>query len=210
MPDQLSSELNCHKEAEELLPWYVTGQLDPDERLVVDAHLASCAHCRRQLSFERSMVDEFSALTPSIDSGWARLRQRIDSPRSWRERAGRELAAAWTMLARPSVAALAAVQLVFVEIAGSVLLSLNRRSYRGLGTEAAPQSANVLAMFRPDTTESQMRALLKGSGATLVGGPTQADAYLLRVAPKSREGAVRRLRADRHVLMAQPIDGDRS
>jgi hypothetical protein len=108
---------------------------------------------------------------------------------------------------RPSIAALAVAQLAFLIVAGSVLLSLSRPSYRALGSAPPPQSANIIAMFRTDTTESQLRSLLNTNGASLVGGPTATDAYLLRVPAQSRNAVLSRMRADRHVIMAEPIDG---
>jgi anti-sigma factor RsiW len=210
MPDPIRSDLNPHKAAEELLPWYSTGQLDAADQALVEQHLSACAPCRRQVAFDRRMIDEFAALTPEVDTGWTRLRQRLELRQSRWNKAAREAAAAWRTLARPSVAALALAQLVFVVVAGSVLLSLSRPAYHALASAPPPQTANVIAMFGPSTTESQLRELLQSNGATLVGGPTPADAYLLRVPPRSREAALQHLRADRHVLMAQPIDGPTS
>jgi hypothetical protein len=207
MPDQIHSETNLHKEAEELLPWYATGQIEAEDQMLVEQHLSNCAHCRRQLAFERRMVDEFAALTPQVDTGWTRLRQRLESRQSWRQRAARELALLQQSFMRPQVAALAFAQLAFMIVAGSMLFSLSRPSYRALGSAPPPQSANVIAMFSADTTEPQLRHLLQSNGAAFVGGPTPADAYLLRVPAKSRQVVLVHLRADRHVLMAQPIDG---
>ena len=212
MPDPINAAVSPHKEAEELLPWYATGQLEPEEVALVDDHLASCAHCRRQLAGERRMVEEFAALSPEIDAGWERLRQRIQprSPvrrRGWREKGAADVAALWQGFARPQVAAFAFAQLAFVVVAGSVLLSLSRPSYHALGSAPAPQSANLIAMFRGDTTESQMRTLLRANGATLTGGPTPTDAYLLRVPARSRAAVLAKLRSDDHVVLAQPIDG---
>ena len=53
-----------HEQAEELLPWYATGRLDAADRSLVEAHLAACARCQRQLAGERRMVDRFRAKTP--------------------------------------------------------------------------------------------------------------------------------------------------
>ena len=61
-------------------------------------------------------------------------------------------------------------------------------------------------MFRADTTEVQLNGLLRANGASLVGGPTPTDAYLLRVPASTRQAALARLRGDRHVLMAEPVD----
>ncbi|MGN6123617.1 MAG: anti-sigma factor family protein [Sphingomonas oligoaromativorans] len=46
---------NPHLETERLLPWYVTGQLDPKDRLQVEAHLAECEECRAELLLERRL-----------------------------------------------------------------------------------------------------------------------------------------------------------
>jgi anti-sigma factor RsiW len=210
MNDPIASGLDAHKEAEELLPWYTTGQLDTAEQVLVERHLSGCAECRRQLGFDRRLIDEFAVLTPEVDTGWARLRRRLEPRRSWWHRVGNEASATWRTLARRSVAALAFAQLLFVVVAGATLLSLSRPAYRALASAPPPQQANVIAMFQPDTTESQIRNLLQGNGASLVGGPTPADAYLLRVPPQSRPAVLRHLRSDSHVLMAQPIDGSMS
>lgn len=218
MIDPIQSETAPHHDAEELLPWYATGQLEGAELALVEEHLSGCAHCRRQLAFEQRMVDEFAELTPEIDSGWARLKQRLEAPapprrqasrprESWWDRAARDAASVWQTFTRPAVAAIAFAQLAILVVAGSAIYSLSQPSYRALGSAPPPRSANVIAMFRADTTESQMRDLLRGTGASLVGGPTPTDAYLLRVPDRSRDAAIERLRTDRHVVMAQPIDG---
>jgi anti-sigma factor RsiW len=216
MPDLINADVQPHHEAEELLPWYVTGQLDREDKALVDDHLSSCAHCRRQLAFERRIIDEYAGLVPEVDSGWARLKQRVEPERrpvprvSLWDRIGREASAVWQSFSRPAIAAFATAQLAFVAIAGTVLYSLSQPSYQALGSAPPPQSANVILMFRADTTESQMNELLRTNGASVVGGPTPTDAYLLRVPVTSREATVERLRGDRHVIMAEPIDGAKS
>ena len=213
MQDPTLSRAQPHHDAEELIPWYLTGQLDDEDLAMVEHHLSSCAHCRRQLAAERRMIDEFAQLSPQIDSGWARLRQRIDDPqpreRLWDKLRG-QAAELWESLSRPAIATLAVAQLAFVVAAGAILLSLGQPDYRTLGSAPAPSSANVIAMFRAETTEAQLRDLLQSNGASLVDGPTAGGAYLLRVQASSRPQVVARLRGDRHVLMAQPIDGPAS
>ena len=222
MPNRIETEVRPHHDAEELLPWYATGQLERDELVLVEQHLSSCAHCRRQLAFERRMVDEFAAMTPEVDSGWARLKQRLEAQQPqepqvvvvpherWRDKVANDVAALWQTFSRPAIATLAAAQVAFVGIAGTLLYTLSQPSYQALGSAPPPQSANVIAMFRADATESEISRLLRSNGAALVGGPTPTDAYLLRVPAASRQSALTRLRADRHVLLAQPIDGAKS
>jgi hypothetical protein len=212
MPNPIQTEVSPHDAAEELLPWYATGRLEPDERALVEQHLSSCAHCRRQLAFERRMVDEFADLTPEIDTAWARLRQRIEPPRrtvarpSLWDRVAREAADFWQNLSRPAVAVLATLQLAIIGGAGA-FVTLSQESYQALSSAPLPASANVIVMFGGDTTESEIRGLLQANNATLVGGPTPADAYLLEVPSQSRTAVLSHLRADDHVTLAQPIDG---
>lgn len=219
MSDAIHPE-NAHKEAEELLPWYATGQLDREDHALVEAHLSSCAHCRRQLALELHMVEEFASLTPETDAGWERLRRRIEAQpypqpcsqrrETWWDKAALDAASLWQGFRRPPVAAFAFAQLAFVVVAGAVLLFLSQPSYHALGSAPPAKSANLIAMFRGDTTETEFRALLRDNGAALVGGPTPTDAYLLRVPERSRGAVLAKLRSDRHVLMAQPIDGAQS
>src|SRR5436305_15001843 len=106
MPNQLRPE-EAHEEAELLLPWYATGQLEADEHARVENHLKSCAECNRLLALEHRMVEEFQELDPGIDSGWARLRGRIESqtPRRWP--AARAARGVWNVLRQPAVSRLA-------------------------------------------------------------------------------------------------------
>jgi len=203
MPDAAT---NPHDEAEALLPWYATGQLEGDERALVERHLASCLACQRQLRFDDRMIGEFDHLDPQVESGWARLRARLDKedgPRkSWRSRSG-----VWDIIRRPAVATLVAAQLAFVVVAGSIFLSLDRPQYQTLSSPTPSPTANLLVIFRADATQKDILDAFRGSGASVVGGPTAADAYLLRVPEQRRAAALARLQADDDVQMAEPIDG---
>lgn len=208
MADPKRSAAGPHDEAEELLPWYVTGQIDRADRARVERHLLSCGDCREQLAVERRLIDEFQAMTPEVESGWARLRGRIDMPlRAALPPPRQPFAELWALLTRPAVAALAVAQLAFVVIAGGALLSLSRPAYHVLGSAPVPADANLIVIFDPHTTEGEIRHALGSAGASIVGGPTAADAYLLYVAPAARQNSVAKLQADDNVQLAQPIDG---
>jgi hypothetical protein len=62
-------------------------------------------------------------------------------------------------------------------------------------------------MFRADATVEDVRSTLKSANASIVDGPTDADAYLLHVPKQQRALALARLKADEDVQMAEPIDG---
>jgi len=203
------TEYKPHDEAEELLPWYANGQLDRADRERVEVHLSSCAHCRRQLELERSLIHKLEAIVPEMESGWARLRKRIEAPVPARTKPSRPspFAEAWAFLTRPAVAMLAATQLAFVVIAGVTLISLRQPAYHTLGSTPVPVTGNVIVMFRADATEQDIRNVLRSAGASLVDGPTPANAYLLHVSPRQRQLALKKLQSDDNVQLAQPIDG---
>ena len=198
-----------HDPAEELLPWYATGQLDSADRALVEAHLASCARCQRELAGERGLIEHYRILAPELDSGWARLRARIEAqPRRPRRRALSDaFAEFWDMLKRPAVAALATAQFAFVAVGAAVLQWASQPAYVALGSAQKAPSANVIVMFRPEAREADLRGALQASGGSLVGGPTDADAYLLNVPIASRSLALSKLRSNSSVTLAQPIDG---
>ena len=210
MIDNGRTEPTSHGEAEELLPWYANGQLDEADRAIVDAHLSSCAYCRQQLAIERRLIEEFQAIEPEVESGWSRLRGRIASdepvPIFRAPRPGR-LAEAWAFLTRPAVATLAVAQLAFVIVAGSALLWLSRPAYHVLGSPPPAAAGNLIIMFRADATEQDIRDVLKSAGATIVDGPTPANAYVLHVAAARRNVALKTLQANDNVQLAQPIVG---
>ena len=198
---------DTHIRAEELLPWYATGRLDAADHALVEAHLACCAGCRQQLTAERALIDRFQALPPDIDNGWARLRGRLETRPSFAARVSETLTEAWQLLTRPVIAGLATAQVAFVAIAGVFLQSAAQPAYVALGSTPIAGSANIIVMFKPDAREADLRGALEASGGALVGGPTDADAYLIHVAANARPAALEKLQANRNVTLAQPVDG---
>jgi hypothetical protein len=152
------------------------------------------------------MIEEFQAFSPEIDSGWSRLRARLDPDQRWQPSRLGALRGAWDMLRRPAIATLAAAQLAFVMLAGGAFLSLSKPEYHALSSAGARPAGNVIVIFRSDATQKDVLDALRESGAALVGGPTSADAYLLRVPSERRAFALARLQANEDVQLAQPID----
>jgi anti-sigma factor RsiW len=204
-----------HRGIEELLPWYVTGQLDQADRERVERHLSGCARCELQLRLERRLADKWRDVAPDVEIGWQRLRAQIETPLepppARRNRTASLAARAWRASRRPGVAALIAAQLALLAFTGGLATYLSRPqpgAYQVLGSAPAAADANVVVMFRPDAREAELRRLLNANGASLVGGPTAADAYLLHVPAEARTGALARLRTRPEIVMAQPIDGE--
>jgi anti-sigma-K factor RskA len=196
-----------HDEAEELLPWYATGQLDVSDRVRVEDHLSCCSDCREQLTLERRIVQEVRSSDPETDAGWTRLRSRTEAQLDTAQRPQDATKDVWRLFRQPAVAMLAAAQVGFLVLGAGILLSLSRPTYHALGSPPPSAAANAIVIFRADATEKDIRDALKASGASIVGGPTAADAYLLRVSANERPQVLNKLRSDGDVQMAEPIDG---
>ncbi len=200
---------NPHREAEELLPWYVTGRIDPVDRAKVEGHLAVCAACQAELALERRLHGEVAGLPLDVGMRWAEFRQRLDLAPPRRQRVAKVGAAVWRMVGRPgTVGWFLAAQLAFVLVIAVEVSPLGQpvAPYRALGTATTENVGNAIIIFRPDTSEQALRDTLNASGARLVGGPTAADAYVLYVPPARRAAALARLRAEANVVLAEPID----
>lgn len=77
-----SSEAACYDEAAMLLPWYVIGQLSPEESAAVEAHLQTCSICRQDAAHERELrklvcAEQIVEFAPQ--PGLQRLSMRIQS-----------------------------------------------------------------------------------------------------------------------------------
>ena len=81
--------------------------------------------------------------------------------------------------------------------------------YRVMGaadTNPGASSANLVIVFRPDTSEQTVRAVLQAQDARIVDGPTVTGAWLLAVPPAERDQALQALRANPAVRLAESID----
>jgi putative zinc finger protein len=200
-----------HREIQTLLPWFVTGELDELERERIQTHVEDCAQCRAELEAERRlarrMTEWGSGLeTPDVEHGWNAISRSLDQERPQSSGVAQWLrlhfgASAWLGVAMT-------VQLCLVVAMGIALLRAEPPPrYHALGSPLTGTDANVVVIFRPETSERDLRGILRSSGARLVGGPTASDAYLLHVTPATRARVVARLRQESDVVLAQPIDG---
>lgn len=202
-------EVAVHNAVQEQLPMYLAGRLDPAAAAKLELHLQSCAQCQEELEWQRMLKSASPPVCEGLDMerALARLAPQLAAPANaapatallpwWRRLAANE--AHWM---RWAVAA------QFAMIAGLLLL-LPRHApsrYELLGSGATTQ-ANLVVMFQPGTLESELRGILQANSARLVGGPTEADAYLLTVPDDRREQALARLRSDAHVKLAEPLGG---
>ncbi|GLQ45339.1 hypothetical protein GCM10007862_03900 [Dyella lipolytica] len=199
-------EGSVHAEADRLLPWWVNGTLPEDERIQVEQHLTECAQCQREASWLRTLQDEYignEATSGDVAPTMHRLRRRMKaenaktvlpspSPSVWM-RHGRRLA--W----------LAAAQAALILVLGVALFQNRQPVYHTL---SAPSSGGALlvVVFDPHISEAQLRQLVRASDARIVGGPTEAGAYLLRVPGERASAAQKMLHGSTEVTMVENLE----
>lgn len=184
-------EASSHQKVQKLLPWAVLGKLHEGEQKLVEEHCAVCAQCRDDLAWQHKLqgVQPAASATPDMEAALARLMPQLE-PRP-AARAGNWMR--W---------ALAAQLLVIAGL--SFKLAAPGDEFRLLGAQATA-GANLLVVFRPEISEGKLRALLRTHGAQVVGGPTEANAWMLKVEPPRLTAALAAMRADGAVELAEPL-----
>ncbi|MGH8855393.1 MAG: zf-HC2 domain-containing protein [Telluria sp.] len=200
------TEPATHEQAQQLLPWLPSATPCNTEFAAVRAHVDQCPHCQADLAWQ----DRLRAAMPPVgatvdaDRAFAALLPRL-GPQPVRvsvlEQWRRKAAANSNWLRWTAVAQLAV-------IAGLALMlarpAADPGDYRALGA-AVPAEGNLVLMFRPDTTEGEVRRILQVSGARVIDGPTAAGAWVLAVPGRQAGPALARMRAEPAVTLAQPM-----
>jgi hypothetical protein len=195
---------DSHWELQRLLPWYVTGRLDPAEHARVEAHLAACEECQEEVRFERTLAETVKDLPLDAEVGWRRLERRLRAEPPRAEGLGRS--GAVRAGAQWGGWAVAACALIAVGLMVAPRLQTSGAAYHALGAAHSVTPGNMVVIFRPETPERAIRAALTGVGAHIVDGPTGADAYVLQVPAAQRSSALARLRSAPNIVLAEPVD----
>jgi hypothetical protein len=217
---ELSLEDAEREEIEMLLPWYVTGKLDPGDLAKVETYLAAHPEFARQLDLVRAERDGsvLANEAQSVPSAGATARLMAALPSAW------QAGAAWRTLQRslqqvgelfvaPTANAVrwaaVAVALVVAVEAGVIATLIGGRSdtYQ---TASGPQAGNGIALliaFADEARAPAISQLLADFDASIVDGPKAGGLYkvLLRTEDKSqaaREALMRRLAERRDVVRA--------
>lgn len=209
-----------HRDAADLLPWYVNGTLEGQELERLVRHLETCGDCRSDLAQQRRLARVLRTsdeLAFSPDRAFKQLRDRLDSEaeleRSQPETSSDRLSGSWRNAIRgvagPVRWALAA-QLVAIVALGTALVSDRDgrdESFRTLSTPAAVAASEAVRLrivFHEEATEADVRALLIGSGLHIVAGPTPFGVYTIEVSSGSGEGVLEVLRSSSLVTFVEP------
>jgi putative zinc finger protein len=216
-----------HRQAWELLPWYVNGTLSGQDLDLVTGHLSGCAACAEEVARCRDLAVAVGAMStvqtaPSAER-LARLLTRIDAIEAggetggWRERLRRSIDALRELLQStpaPTRWALAAQSALVVVLLATVAWQMAvSPSYRTLASGAdpvAPGRAQIRVVFAEDISEREMRAVLARVDGRIIDGPSTVGAYTVQVpVPAAASDQVTReldlLRSQPKVRLAEPI-----
>ena len=199
----------AHKVADVLLPWFVNGTLDKDELAFVEQHLSESVRCHREVQWlrERRAACIDGEAAPGASTVFRNLRCQLDQPRAGRGR-GASLRKLWKRAPPWSRWAMAA-ELAAIVALGAVLLPTTDglAPYRTLGARsAAAPTGSLVVVFDPTTPESELRRMLRKAEARVADGPTQTNAYVLKVAAQRQVEAVQALRAEPAVVLVEQLD----
>lgn len=189
-----------HRNTVRLLPWHVTGQLDPAEHEAVEAHLADCSECQHELQAERRLRSAISTLQIDLDTVWTEdgepnlNRMRASAPRRFGPRP-----LGWFLAGQCAVGLL--LMIVMTPTRDVTL-------YKGLGSAPVEALGAMIIMFRPNASEQSIRDTLTKSGARIVDGPTSAGAYVLSIPAANRSAMLQQLRTAPAVAFAEPLDAE--
>jgi anti-sigma factor RsiW len=196
-----------HKVVDVLLPWFVNGTLDPDERELVQQHLRGCTACQQQVDWLR---DLHAACVAGCAQGGAskafeRLRHQLEAPPARRDSKARlrsrKIAARFAL---PwAIAAGVTILIVLASLWGPMLDA--PALYRTLGAGHTVAHGSLVVVFDPATRESELRGILRAVEARIVDGPTAQNAYVLDVAAERQDQALQALRTERAVVLAERL-----
>ncbi|MBV8503172.1 MAG: zf-HC2 domain-containing protein [Paucibacter sp.] len=197
MSTVIPMEHDEHVATQALLPWYTRGQLDDAEMRQVQAHLEHCPACQAELAAERPLRTLLDLATPpagSAEAGIARMRRRLSAEAKAQPRR----AAPWMPWALGLQGATIAALL------GVLLVPAAPALYHGLSAEPAAAGIEALVMFKPGSSEAEVRAALLAHGASISSGPTESGAYRLHLT--ADPAALAALRAENVVALAEPLE----
>jgi len=159
---------------DELLPWLANGTLAGAERQAVEAHVATCERCRRELVWLESLRSSVAELENAQAPGEVGLNRLLRDIRRQPQHAER----------RRWLAPALAASLAVVALQGALLAHFWTRSENiaPLGREML--DADVLQIrFDPRATEADIRDALQAIGASLIDGPGALGIYRVRLGP---------------------------
>jgi len=210
-------DASIHRAVQVLLPWFAAGTLGSEERTMVQAHLDVCTQCKADVDWQCKLqvVEPGNIATLDVERAWSRLLPQLDDVHPVRPVRRRrtlfELAGQhWPSNPSWMQWALAAQMVLIVGLTSIAIPQYDgRAAYHTLG-ESGSATGNFVVVFKPSTTEQDLRRILETSGARITDGPTATGAYLLKVSNTRLTSTLSTLHSEPAVVLAESLDSGRS
>jgi hypothetical protein len=203
-----------HRDAWDLIPWFVNGRAAAAQRARLQQHLEQCPECRAEVSAQRDLLLAMQA-PPTVEAmphaSLQKLWSRIDeqpaeaAPQAPpRRRVG---VAGWLAAAIAAQALLLGVLTVALVNARNAGTD-DGADFRTVSSPAAtPGAPAVRAVFAPEMRLGQLQVLLERAHLRIAGGPTPEGVLTLALEAPSDDAAraLAVLRADPAARFAEPI-----
>lgn len=164
---------------------------------------------------EESIPDELLARLGLAKQAVSTSAQVIDLAAARSDRPA-AIAPARRWLSGPWAQARAAAQILLVLGLGAVAVTVTRQgpesqfdaAYHTLSDGSGMEAqANAVMVLAKGTSLTRAGAIAEDAGARMIGVPGETGAVRLAIDPARRSQVLARLRADREVLMVEPLDG---
>jgi len=211
------------KDIGQLLSWYANGTLTGADRERVEAALRDDPRARALLEWEQSLrqaVKNDPDYDIPEDHGLDRVMQRIRAE-SAQPAAAKQAPASAVRKAKPATPsrfaewfrwspalalACGIVAVQFGVIVHMTQLRGEESEYSGVRGVGQHKDAYLRVSFKPESTESDLRALIRGVHAEIVSGPSQLGDYYLVIAPEAVQSALAALQSSKLVESAEVVN----
>ena len=208
MTIQMNSGKDCAR-AWEIMPWVLQATAAPEQREWLMHHLAQCEACSAEFAQQSRLRCALSLPTDvpvDAERGLKRLLERLDAPEP--DATPVRLWSSGNRLTR-ALAAAVVLQAIGIGALGVRLWSDQAPHYRTLSQAALLEPAGTLRVVPATGMKlADWNKLLHDLGLHVIDGPNDLGAYAVAPAgsASSSASALRRLRADRDIRLAEPVD----
>lgn len=204
----MNSGRDCAR-AWEIMPWVLQATAAPELREWLMHHLAQCEACSAEFAQQSRLRCALSLPTDvpvNAERGLKRLLERLDAPEP--DATPVRLWSSGNRLTRVLAAAVV-LQAIGIGALGVRLWSDQAPHYRTLSQPALLEPAGALRVVPATGMKlADWNKLLHDLGLRVIDGPNDLGAYAVVPAgsASSSASALRRLRADRDIRLAEPVD----
>jgi hypothetical protein len=188
----MSTTTGAERSIDELLPWYVNGTLNAEDRAWVENYLRENPQAQSELEWYRSLSQRMQQNAPVVPATIG-LGRALTLIRGDRPTIAERLTAFFGFAnLRP---ALALAGLAIIAVQGGVILQMHNANeddaseLRSLKATVAKEGPMLKINFAPDAKEADIRHLLMSVQGRLAGGPGQLGDYFV-IVPAGKEAAV--------------------